>query len=485
MIWISAPRADSAHDPRMITPTPPAVPHFDAELIARHDVTGPRYTSYPTAPQFHIGFDESSFRAVARASNEDPIPRRLSLYVHVPFCASPCFYCGCTRVITRDRGKAEIYLSHLYREIELVAPLFDRNRPLVQLHFGGGTPNFLDAAQMSELLQSLARHFSFSHDAEREFGIELDPRWCGPDYVRMLAAHGFNRVSVGVQDFDRTVQAAINRIQSVEQTRAVLDAARASGFRSTSVDLIYGLPKQTAANFRRTLEQVIELAPDRIASYAYAHLPDRFKAQRRSHAMDLPSAAQRLELLGLTVEMLTAAGYRYIGMDHFARPGDDLARAQEAGTLQRNFQGYSTHGDCDLIGLGVSAISHVGSTFSQNERELRDYYAAIEQGRLPTVRGIELDDDDVLRAEVIQRLMCDGRLDMASVEARHRIDFADYLSAELERLRTAADDGLIDITPESLVVTPRGRFLLRNIAMCFDAYLHVPAAAAANYSRAL
>jgi len=469
----------------MTTPMPSAIPQFDAELIARHDVAGPRYTSYPTAPQFHVGFDESAFRAVACASNEDPIPRRLSLYVHVPFCASPCFYCGCTRVITRDRGKAEIYLDHLYREIELVAPLFDRDRPLVQLHFGGGTPNFLDDMQMSELLESLARQFSFSRDADREFGIELDPRWCGPDYVRMLATHGFNRISVGIQDFDRTVQAAINRIQSVEETRAVLDAARASGFRSTSVDLIYGLPRQTVANFRRTLEQVIELAPDRVATYAYAHLPDRFKAQRRINAADLPSAAQRLELLGLTVEMLTAAGYRYIGMDHFARPNDDLARAQEAGTLQRNFQGYSTHGDCDLIGLGVSAISHVGATFSQNERELRDYYAALEEGRLPIVRGIELDDDDILRADVIQQLMCHDRLDIAAFEARYGLDFATYFAPELERLRALAQDGLIEIRPTFLTVTARGRFLLRNIAMCFDAHLHRSAAGQVRYSRAL
>ena len=469
----------------MTTPLPFAAPQFDAELIARHDVAGPRYTSYPTAPQFHVGFDESSFRAVARASNEDPIPRRLSLYVHVPFCASPCFYCGCTRVITRDRAKADIYLDHLYREIEIVAQLFDRDRSLVQLHFGGGTPNFLNDAQMSELLDSLARHFSFSREADREFGIELDPRWCGPDYVRMLAAHGFNRISVGIQDFDRTVQAAINRIQSVEETRAVLDAARASGFRSTSVDLIYGLPKQTAANFRRTLEQVIELAPDRIATYAYAHLPDRFKAQRRIHAADLPSAAQRLELLGLTVEMLTAAGYRYIGMDHFARPGDDLARAQDAGTLQRNFQGYSTHGDCDLIGLGVSAISHVGDTFSQNERELRDYYAALEEGRLPIVRGIELDDDDIVRADAIQQLMCHGVLDVAAFEIRHGLDFAAYFAAELLRLRELARDGLIEIAPKRLTVTPRGRFLLRNIAMCFDAHLRRADTSPVRYSKAL
>ena len=319
-----------AHDRRMPNATRPAlIDHalFDPALIARHDISGPRYTSYPTAPQFHAGFGETQLRDYARVSNDDPIPQPLSLYVHVPFCMSPCFYCGCTRIITRERGKAGVYLDHLYREIEFVAPLFDRDRPLVQLHFGGGTPNFLDVAQMGELLDSLARHFSFSRNAEREFGIELDPRWCDADYVRALAPLGFNRVSVGIQDFDPAVQAAVNRIQSVAQTRAVLDAARASGFRSTSVDLIYGLPRQTLKNFSNTLDQVIDLAPDRIATYAYAHLPERFKAQRQIVARDLPDAVARLALLELTVGKLTAAGYRYIGMDHFALPGDDLARA--------------------------------------------------------------------------------------------------------------------------------------------------------------
>jgi oxygen-independent coproporphyrinogen-3 oxidase len=458
---------------------------FDPELIARYDVPGPRYTSYPTAPNFRDGFGEDAFRAVAHASSEDPIPRRLSLYVHVPFCTNPCFYCGCTRVITRDHSRAGVYLDHLYREIEFISPLFARDRLLVQLHFGGGTPNFLDATQMADLLESLARNFSFSREAEREFGIELDPRECGPDYVRMLAAHGFNRVSVGVQDFDPAVQVAINRIQSVEETRAVLDTAKESGFRSTSVDLIYGLPKQTPENFRRTLEQVIALAPDRIATYAYAHLPERFKAQRQINAADLPSAATRLDLLALTVRTLTAAGYRYIGMDHFARPDDDLARAQDAGTLQRNFQGYSTCANCDLIGLGASSISHIGTSFSQNAREVEDYYAALDGGRLPVVRGIELNDDDILRADAIQQLMCHGRLDIGAFEVRHRIDFAVYFVSELERLRQLARDGLIAVEPNRLVVSPRGRFLLRNIAMCFDARLHKPEVAEVRYSRAL
>ncbi|HEX6832815.1 MAG TPA: oxygen-independent coproporphyrinogen III oxidase [Rudaea sp.] len=405
--------------------------------------------------------------------------------MHVPFCESPCFYCGCNRVITRDRGKAEEYLGYLRREIERVAPLFDRSRPLVQLHFGGGTPNFLDAAQMGELLETLARHFQFSGDPEREFGIELDPRGCDAEYVRMLAAHGFNRVSVGVQDFDPQVQAAVNRNQSVEQTRAVLDAANDAGFRSVSIDLIYGLPRQTPEKFRRTLDRVIELSPDRIAAYAYAHLPERFKPQRQIDAAELPNAAGRLELLDLTVEMLTDAGYRYIGMDHFARPTDDLARAQDAGTMQRNFQGYSTGAECDLIGLGVSAISRVGASFSQNARDLPAYYAALAAGGLPVVRGIVLTRDDIVRADAIQCLMCHGRLDIAAFEARHGIVFATYFDAELKRLGELARDRLIAIGPGRLVVSARGRFLLRNIAMCFDAHLDRAAPTQVRYSRAV
>jgi oxygen-independent coproporphyrinogen-3 oxidase len=458
---------------------------FDPGLIARYDVNGPRYTSYPAAPQFHAGFGETQLRAAAQASNEDPIPRPLSVYVHVPFCLSPCFYCGCTRIITRDTARSPIYLQRLHREIELVAPLFDRDRPVLQLHFGGGTPNFLDRAQMAELLETLAQHFSFSRDGAREFGIELDPRFCDADYVRALAPLGFNRVSVGIQDFDPDVQAAVNRIQSVAQTRAVLDAARESGFRSTSVDLIYGLPKQSISGFARTLDEVIALEPDRVAAYAYAHLPQRFKAQRQIHAADLPDAATRLRLLGLTVEKLTAAGYRYIGMDHFARVGDELARAQDAGTLQRNFQGYSTHGGCDLIGLGMSAISHIGASYSQNAHELPDYYAALDAGRLPVARGLALSEDDVIRADAIGLLMCQGRLDIAAFEARHGLDFQVYFAAALRSLRKLARDDLVEIAPESLQVTARGRYLLRHIAMCFDAYLAREAAPAVRYSRAL
>lgn len=460
-------------------------PVFDSEMVARYDVAGPRYTSYPAAPHFTTHFGEAEFRAVARASNEDPIPRRLSIYVHVPFCFSPCFYCGCARIITRDRGKADGYLSRLHREIELVAPLFDRDRTVVQLHLGGGTPNFLDDRQMAELLETLGQNFSLTRSTEREFGIELDPRDAGPDYVRMLGKLGFNRLSVGIQDFDPQVQAAVNRIQSVEQTRAVLDAAREHGFRSTSVDLIYGLPKQTLSSFAKTLEQVIALKPDRIAAYGYAHLPERFKAQRQIDAAELPDATTRLALLGLTIQMLTSAGYCYIGMDHFALPSDELSQAQGHGTLHRNFQGYSTHAACDLIGLGMSAIGRVGNSFSQNAKDLVGYYAALDAGRQPVVRGMTLDEDDVIRADVLQRLMCNGAIDIGAFETRHRIDFAVYFASDIARLRALVADGLVLLSPQRIAVTARGRLLLRVIAMCFDAHLARARDADVRYSKAL
>ena len=466
--------------------TPSNAPTFDADLIARYDISGPRYTSYPAAPEFQAGFGEADYKAAARASNEDPIPRRLSLYVHVPFCFSPCFYCGCTRIITRDRSKADSYLAGLHREIERTAPLFDRDRKVVQLHLGGGTPNFLDARQMGELMESIDSHFSLAREEAREAGIELDPRGVDADYVRMLAGHGFNRVSVGVQDFDPAVQAAVNRVQSVDETRRVLDAAREHGFRSTSIDLIYGLPRQSPPSFARTLDEVIALRPDRIAAYGYAHMPGRFRAQRQIDAAELPDSATRLALLGLTIATLTAAGYRYIGMDHFALPDDELAQAQDHGTLQRNFQGYSTHGACDMIGLGVSAIGRVGDAFTQNAKDLVGYYAALDAGRLPVARGLRLSEDDHIRADLIQRIMCNGVVDIAAFEARHPIDFSVYFAPELRELRRLAADGLVVVTPARIAATSRGRLLLRIIAMCFDKYLDDNAAAARpRYSRVI
>lgn len=460
------------------------MPEFDPALVARYDVAGPRYTSYPTAPQFRGDFDEHALRAAIRASNEEPIPRPLSLYVHVPFCVSPCFYCGCNRIITRDVGKADRYLERLYREIELVAKLFDRDRQVTQLHFGGGTPNFLDLARMQELMDVLARHFSLGNARGREFGIEIDPRFADAGYVRGLGELGFNRISVGIQDFDPAVQQAVNRIQSVAQTREVLEAARAGGFRSASVDLIYGLPRQTVAGFGRTLDEVVALAPDRVAVYAYAHLPEMFKAQRQIRAGELPDPATRLALIGRALARLGEAGYAYVGMDHFARADDELVAAQRAGTLQRNFQGYSTHGECDIVGLGVSAIGRIGDSYSQSARDLTGYYAALDNGRLPVARGLSLDADDRVRREAIGQLMCHGELDMPAFGEQHQLVFAEYFAAELERLRALAGDGLVTLDERRIRVTPRGRLLLRIVAMCFDAYLG-RTSSPARFSRAI
>ena len=459
---------------------------FNSELLRRYDVPGPRYTSYPTAPQFSNGFGETELREAAQASNGDPIPRRLSLYVHVPFCLSPCFYCGCNRIITRDLSRADSYLARLYREIDLTAALFDRDREVIQLHFGGGTPNFLSPAQLREVVDTLRRQFHFSDSPRRDISIELDPRFISPADVAELATIGFNRASLGVQDFDPLVQQAVNRIQSVEQTVAVIDACRASGFRSVNVDLIYGLPKQNAEGFGRTLDTVTAVRPDRIAVYGYAHLPELFKAQNQIEAADLPPPELKLGLLQLAIEKLTAAGYLYIGMDHFALPDDELAEAQARGGLHRNFMGYTTHSDSDLIGLGVSAISHIGDSFSQNPRDLISWQAAIDNGRLPVFRGMTLSEDDQLRADLIQRLMCQGEVPIAALERRYAIDFDDYFADALERLQPLVADGLVQIEPGQIRVTSQGRLLLRNIAMCFDRYLDKPASVASpRFSRAI
>jgi oxygen-independent coproporphyrinogen-3 oxidase len=394
---------------------------FNADLLRRYDRPGPRYTSYPTAPHFHAGFGETELRDAAAASNGDPIPRRLSLYVHVPFCTSPCFYCGCNRIITRDKSRSEGYLARLYREISLAAQLFDRDREVIQLHFGGGTPNFLSPSQLREVVDTLRRQFHFSDAADQDISIELDPRFVTSEDVAELARTGFNRASLGVQDFDPAVQAAVNRIQSVEETRTVVDACRANGFRSVNIDLIYGLPKQSIEGFARTLDTVIAMRPDRLAVYSYAHLPELFRPQRQVMAEDLPDAETKLGLLQLAVETLTAAGYVYIGMDHFALPDDDLAQAQARGGLHRNFMGYTTHADSDLIGLGVSAISHIGDSYSQNPRDLPNWEIALDEGRLPVFRGMHLSEDDQLRADLIQQLMCQGEIPIASLERlRHR-----------------------------------------------------------------
>ncbi len=459
---------------------------FDADLLRRYDRPGPRYTSYPTAPQFNADFGEAQLRAVIQASNEEPIPRRLSLYVHVPFCFSPCFYCGCNRVITRDAARGEAYLARLHREIALIAPLFDRDREVIQLHFGGGTPNFLNPRQLGDVVDALRRQFHFAEAGDRDISIEIDPRFCEPGWLPELAKIGFNRASLGVQDFDPKVQEAVNRVQSVEQTRAVIESARRAGMRSVNIDLIYGLPAQTLDGFARTLDTVIALQPDRLAVYSYAHLPHLFKPQKQIDETLLLDGEAKLALLQLAVQKLTAAGYVYIGMDHFALPDDELARAQQRGGLHRNFMGYTTHADSDLIGLGVSAIRHIGSSFSQNPRDLPGWEAAIDDGRLPVFRGMHLSEDDELRADLIQSLMCQGEIPIAALERRYGIDFRRYFDADIARLRPLIHDGLARVLPDRIQATAHGRLLLRNIAMCFDRYLTPPDPdARPRYSRAI
>ena len=456
---------------------------FDPDLLRRYDTPGPRYTSYPTAPQFSPGFDESDLRAMAATSNGDPIPRPLSLYLHIPFCTSPCFYCGCNRIITRDTARGAAYLTRLYREVAMASALFDRDRDVEQVHFGGGTPNFLTPAQIAEVMDVLRRHFSFAAPARLDCSIELDPRFITPDDVGALAAAGFNRASLGVQDFDPEVQRAVNRIQSVEQTLAIIDACRTHGLQSVNVDLIYGLPKQSLAGFSRTLDITLEARPDRLAIYSYAHLPSMFRPQQRINAEDLPSPEVKLGLLQCAIDKLGEAGYVYIGMDHFALPGDSLAQAQQRGDLHRNFMGYTTHAESDLVGQGVSAISHIGPSFSQNPRDLGSWEQAIDQGRLPVWRGMRLEEDDVIRADVIQQLMCHGTLDYRDLGRRHVIEFTTYFADALQRLRPLQDDGLVELRPDGLRATSRGRMLLRIIAMCFDRYLPTAAASTPRFSR--
>jgi len=459
---------------------------FDADLVRKYDRPGPRYTSYPTAPQFGTEFDEGMLREHIRRSNAEPIPRRLSLYIHVPYCFSPCFYCGCNRVITRDLSKGRKYVERLVREIELTGALFDRDREVVQLHLGGGTPNFLRPPELEELIASVQHHFHLSASPDRDFSIELDSRFVETGDPAAYASLGFNRASLGVQDFDPDVQRAVNRIQSIEQTLAVIDACRAHGFRSINVDLIYGLPKQTLGGFGRTLDTVLAARPDRLAIYGYAHLPELFKPQRHIEATALPAPEVKLALLQLAIEKLAAAGYEYIGMDHFALPSDPLARAQADGSLQRNFMGYTTHANCDLVGLGVSSISHIGDSFSQNARDLPTWEAALDAHRLPVWRGRHLDCDDLVRADLIQQLMCLGSIDIAAIEHRYGIDFVAYFSEEIERLSDLVEDGLATVDERSIRATSRGRLLLRIIAMCFDRYLNeaLPGAAP-RYSRAI
>ena len=455
---------------------------FDAELIQRYDGRGPRYTSYPTALQFNEQVNEDAYRANALKSNASGVP--LSLYVHIPFCHTLCYYCGCNKIVTHNQERVKKYLDNLYREIDMQAELYDKTRKVEQLHFGGGTPTYLDEAQLRDLMQKLGSAFNLDDRDSRQFSIEVDPRTVDSDGIRLLSELGFNRLSLGIQDFDPKVQKAVNRIQTTTEVIALVDTARATGFKSISFDLIYGLPHQTVDSFDATLDQAIEMRPDRFAVYNYAHLPQRFKGQRMINAEDIPVPETKLDILHRTIDRLSAAGYLYIGMDHFALPEDELVTARRGGTLQRNFQGYSTHRNCDLIGVGVSSISSVGNVFSQNSVTTMEYESLIEDGKLPVRKGVAIDDDDLLRAEVIQALMCYDELVFDDFDAQHNVDFCEYFANEIKRLQPLAEDDLITLEADAIRIKAKGRLLLRNIAMVFDR--HINAAENDNrFSRAI
>jgi len=444
---------------------------FDADLLGRLGKSGPRYTSYPTADRFTPEFGYRDYLHAVAGVRTRGGARPLSLYLHIPFCDTVCYYCACNKIVTKRRDKAATYLSYLKREVEMQGMLFAGMNQVEQLHFGGGTPTYLSDAQMGELMSHLRRNFRFADDAVGEYSIEVDPRTVSAARVHSLRNQGFNRISLGVQDFDADVQKAVNRVQPEHETRAVIDAARAAGFRSISIDLIYGLPKQTMATMTATLGKVVAANPDRISVYHYAHMPHLFKPQRRILDADMPDSDTKLQMLQLCIERLGAAGYVYIGMDHFAKPEDDLAVAQRQGRLHRNFQGYSTHADADLVACGVSSIGSVGATYSQNVKTLEEYYDMIDQNELPVARGLRLSMDDALRRTIIQKLICQFELSIPAIEQAFPIVFDKYFADELIQLRVLEADGLLRVDHDWLSVSMKGRLLIRNVCMVFDRYL--------------
>ena len=454
----------------MTTETTDSTGLFDPDLIRRYDKSGPRYTSYPTAVQFHDQFTESDYLAAATRSNTAGGP--LSIYTHIPFCDTVCYYCACNKVVTKDRSRAQPYVDDVVRELALQGRLFGEGRVVDQLHWGGGTPTFLSDGQMRQLMEATGRYFELKSDDTGEYSIEIDPREADAGTIAVLRELGFNRISLGVQDLNERVQVAVNRIQSHAETKVVVDAARAEGFHGVSLDLIYGLPFQSKDSFMRTLDTVIEMAPDRLSIFNYAHLPTRFKPQRRINSDDLPNAAEKLRILGGSIERLQDAGYVLIGMDHFAKPDDPLAIAQRNGTLHRNFQGYSTHAECDMVAVGVSSISQVGGAFSQNTKDLVAYHEAVATGRLPIERGYVLTDEDHLRRFVISEIISHFYLDFSQVEQQFGIVFREHFAEALDALEPMVADELVHLDTNRLLVRPRGRLLIRNICMAFDEYLN-------------
>ncbi len=445
---------------------------FDRLLIDKYNRAGPRYTSYPTAPHFHENFGPDAFRAEIKRSVSQQADRPLSLYLHIPFCDTVCYYCACNKIVTPDRSRALPYLDALLQEIRLMGSLFDADRKTTQIHFGGGSPSYLTMEQTHRIWQVLRESFHLVDDSLGEYGIEADPRECPDGAIEQLRAMGFNRISFGVQDLEYVVQKAVNRVQPLELTQKSVADARACGFHSINLDLIYGLPLQTAESFQKTLTAVIQdLSPDRLAIFNYAHLPQYFSPQRRINAEQLPSAEVKLQILENSINQLLAAGYVYVGMDHFAKPEDELATAQRNGHLHRNFQGYTTRAECDLVGMGLTSISQVGHSYAQNFKELPEYYARIQAGELAIFRGLELNEDDLIRRDVIMRLLCDFQLDRRGASTRLNIDFNDYFSNANEEIQHMVQEGLLEDDGNLIQVTPGGRLLIRNVCMAFDWYL--------------
>lgn len=436
---------------------------FDLNLIQKYNQSGPRYTSYPTALEFHENYTDENFKAAAARYPERP----LSLYVHIPFCHKLCYFCGCNKVITRHQHKADIYLDFLEKEITTRANLF-KNRLVTQIHWGGGTPTYLTEEQSARLMKMLTDHFNIAKNAE--VSIEMDPREIELSMLEHLKNIGFNRISMGVQDFNKEVQKAVNREQDEDFIRQLLIRARELGFQSTNLDLIYGLPLQNVESFMFTLQKVIELNPDRLSVFNYAHLPSRFAGQAKIKEEQLPVPQTKLTILEKTIETLGKAGYKFIGMDHFAKPDDELAIAQDKGILHRNFQGYTTQEECDLLGLGVSAISLLGDTYAQNQKELKHYYADVDSHGIALHKGLELSQEDCLRRDVIKALICNFKLDFSAIEKQYNIHFKSHFAEDLDLLKPLAEDDLLEINDKGIIVSPSGRLLIRNICLCFDTY---------------
>lgn len=457
---------------------------WDPLMIQRYNRSGPRYTSYPTAIEFQPATsDEEEFKALSVATKAP-----LSLYIHIPFCAHVCYYCGCNKIVTKDKDRAITYLDYLLREVDLKAAAIESSatpepRVVEQLHLGGGTPTFLSDEQLTKLVQHLTSRFAFSDADSADYSIEIDPRELGPNTLKTLRSLGFNRVSFGVQDLNLTVQKAVNRIQSEKMVANVMDTARNLGFRSINIDLIYGLPFQTLDTFSQTLDRIIAMRPDRLSIFNYAHLPERFMPQRRINEADLPEAAEKLAIFGMAIQRLSEAGYHYVGMDHFALPDDELSIAQQTGRLHRNFQGYTTHGNCDLIGLGVSSISQLGNMFAQNHTDLNQWQSEIDEDRLPTFKQRHANQDDNIRQRVIMGLLCHLRVSFPDLNSEFDICSQDYFKEELDTLSAMEADGLVQITSDTLNITAAGRLMVRQACMVFDTYRH--ATETSKFSKAI